>query len=163
MLTPAGWWLILVSIPFILFILNRWIWRFIIWVNFMNRVSRLRLALQPTHPDQVGGLGLLNGAQFSFGVIFTAVEAMMSSSLANEIIHSGRTLSDVQYEIIGFVLICFVIIAGPLCTFSNQLFSAKRRELRHYSVLAGQLSEAFYTKWIKNMTGGERPGAYLRR
>ena len=84
-----------------------------------------------------------------------AVGAMMSATLANEIIHLGRTLLEVQLEIIGFVLICFAIITGPLCTFFSQLLSAKRRELRRYSVLAYQLSEAFHTKWIKYTNGGQ--------
>jgi len=143
MLTPAGWWLILVGIPLVLFILSRWIWRLIIWIGFMNRMSRLRLMLISTHADQMGGLGLLYSAQFSFGVIFTAVGAMMSSILANDIIHLGLPLSDVQWEIIGFVLISFTIITGPLCTFFSQLFGAKRRDLMQYSTLAYQLSEAF--------------------
>jgi hypothetical protein len=154
MLTSAGRWFVLVSTPFILFVLFRWIWRLIIWIGFMNRISRLRLALQSTHPDKVGGLGLLTEAQFSFGVIFAAVGAMMSSTLASEIIHSGRTLSDVQWEIIGFVLISFAIITGPLCTFFSQLFGAKRRGLMQYSALAYQLSEAFQTRWIRNSNDG---------
>ena len=155
-ITPAGWWFILVSIPFILFILFRWLWRLIIWIGFMNRVSRLPLTIEPIHPDRAGGLGLLNGAQFSFGVIFTALAAMMSSSLASDILYAGRTLSDVQLEIIAFILICFAIIAGPLCTFSNQLINAKRRELRQYSELGFQLADAFHTRWIDNAKGKQR-------
>ena len=155
MLTPAGWWFILVGIPLVLFVLSRWIWRLIIWIGFMNRISRLRLVLQSTHADQVGGLGLLNAAQFSFGVIFTAVGAMMSSTLANDLIHSGQTLSGVQWEIIGFVLISFAFITVPLCTFFSQLFGVKRRELRQYSALAYQLSEAFQTRWIKNSNNNQ--------
>ena len=158
MLTLAGKWSVLVSTPFALYVLLRWIWRLIIWIGFMNRISRLRLTLQTTHADNMGGLGLLLSAQFSFGVIFSAVGAMMSSTLASEIIHLGHTLSEVQWQIIGFVLISFAIIAGPLCTFFNPLFSAKRRGLRVYNALAYQLSEAFETRWIeysKNSRGDE--------
>ena len=81
-----------------------------------------------------------------------AVGAMMSSSLAKEIIHAGRPLSDVPFEILGFVLICFAVIIGPLCTFTNQLINAKRRELRHYSALGFQLSNKFHSKWIKDIS-----------
>lgn len=56
-LTPTGWWYILVSAPLLQFLLYRWIWRFLIWAGFLYRVSRIRLALQPTHPDLLGGLG----------------------------------------------------------------------------------------------------------
>ena len=155
-LTPAGWWFLIVSIPFILFVLSRWIWRLIIWIGFMNRVSRLPLTIEPTHPDRVGGLGLLTGAQFSFGILFTAIGAMMSSSLAYDILHEGSTLSEVQLQVVAYVLICFAIIAGPLLTFSNQLIKAKRRELRHYSELGFQLADTFHTKWIINEKGKQR-------
>lgn len=157
-ITPAGWWFILVSIPLILFILFRWVWRLIIWIRFMNSVSRLPLAIQPTHPDRVGGLGLLTRAQVSFGVIFMAIGAMMSSSLSTDIIHSGRALSAVQLEVVVFVLVCFVVITGPLCTFSNQLINAKRREQRHYSALAFQMSETFRSKWLGNNTAEQGRG-----
>lgn len=152
-LTPAGWWLLHVSNPFMLFVLYRWIWRLIIWIGFMYRLSRLPLALHPAHPDRVGGLGILSGPQFSFGVIFAAIGAAMSSTIASEIYHAERTLSGTQPEIIGFILICFAIIIIPLCAFSKQLFEAKRLELRHYSTLANQMSEAFHNKWIENTSG----------
>lgn len=149
-LTPAGWWLLLVSGPFIQFVLYRWIWRLIIWSGFMYRLSRISLVIHPAHPDRVGGLGILSGPQFSFGVIFAAIGAILSSTLASEIYHSERTLSGTQLEIVGFVLICCAIIIIPLCAFTRKLFEAKRRELRHYSTLANQLSEAFHNKWIEN-------------
>ena len=155
-LTPAGWWFLIVSIPFILFVLSRWIWRLIIWIGFMNAVSSLPLTIEPTHPDRVGGLGLLTGAQFSFGVLFTAIGAMMSSALASDILYTERTLSEVQLQVATYVLICFAIIAGPLFTFSNQLINAKRRELRHYSELGFQLADTFHTKWIINEKGKQR-------
>jgi len=158
MLTHAGWWLLLVSSPFLQFIVYRWIWRLIIWIGFMNRISRIRLDLQPAHPDRSGGLGILSRGQSFFGMVFAAIGAMMSSTLAREIIHEGRTLSDIQWEVIGYVLICFVIIAGPLCTFFGQLFSAKRQGIGKYGTLGYQLSEAFQKKWIKKIGEGKGGG-----
>lgn len=127
----------------------------IIWIHFLNRMSQLRLALLSTHPDQMGGLGLLTRAQLSFGVIFSAVGAMMSSTLANDIIHSGHGLTEIKWEIIGFILISLVIITSPMCTFFSQLLDIKRRDLGRYSSLAYELSKAFQTRWLKdkNMDG----------
>ena len=153
-LTPAGWWLTVVSSPFMLFVLFRWIWRMIIWIQFLNRVSHLRLELQPTHPDQMGGLGPLSSAQFSFGILFSAVGVMMSSTLANDIIHAGRGLEELQWEILGFVLICIAIITSPLCTFFTQLFDTKRVGLGNYSTLAYKLSEKFQIQWIEKKNVG---------
>ena len=157
-LTPAGWWLLLVSSPFLQFIVYRWIWRLIIWNGFLNRISRFRLVLQCAHPDRTGGLGILSRGQSSFGVVFTAFCVMMSSTLAREIIHEGRTLSDSQWEVIGYVLICFVIITGPLCTFFGQLLRAKRQDLLNYSALGFQLSESLHKKWFEKTGEGEGEG-----
>jgi hypothetical protein len=148
--TTAGLWFALVSIPLLQFFLYRWIYRLIIWISFMNRISRIRLVLQPTHPDRSGGLGMLSRGQSSFGIVFAAFGVMMSSTIALEIIHEGRALTDIKWEVLAFVLICFVIITGPLCTFFSQLLNAKRRGLRKYGNLGYQLSEAFDKKWIKD-------------
>ena len=163
-LTPAGWWLMSVSIPFIQFIFYRWIWRLIIWVRYMNSLSNLGLMLQSTHPDKVGGLDVLIGAQFSFGVIFAALGATESARLANEIIYLGIPLSEMYLTIFIFVLICFAIITVPLCTFFTPLFSTKRRDLRRYSALAIKLSMGFKKDWIKKTNGGQgnEPGKAVR-
>jgi len=160
-LTPAGWWLAFVSSPFMLFVLFRWIWRMIIWIQFLNRVSHLRLILQPTHPDQMGGLGPLSSAQFSFGILFSTVGVMMSSTLANDIIHAGRGLEELQWEILGFVLICIAIITSPLCTFFTQLFDTKRIGLGNYSTLAYKLSEKFQIQWIEKKNVGVPGGSSI--
>ena len=52
--TAAGWWYLLVSGPMFQVILFRWLWRFLIWAAFLFRVSRLSLALRPTHPGPRG-------------------------------------------------------------------------------------------------------------
>lgn len=151
-ISPAGWWLVLVSSPLLLFLLSRWIYRFIIWIGFMNRVSTIRLSLEPTHPDRAGGLGLLTGAQFSFAVIFVTIGAMMSSTIAKEILNSGEVLNDVHFEIFTFIVISAALIIAPLFTFSAPMLEAKRLGLRNYSALAFQLSDAFDDNWIKNKT-----------
>jgi hypothetical protein len=151
-LTPAGWWFLLISIPLLQFFVYRWIWRLIIWIGFMNQISRIRLVLQPAHPDRSGGLGILSRGQVSFGVVFAALGAMKSSTLAHEIMYEGRAISDIQWEVIGHVLICFLIITGPLCTFFSNLLSTKREGLRTYGTLGYRLTETFHKKWIKNLS-----------
>lgn len=149
-LSLAGWWIICVSAPLLLFLLLHWLWRFIIWINFIIKVSRIKLELQPAHPDEVGGLGLLTGAQLSFAWIFMAVGTMMSSTIASEVIHAGRSLADAKLEILGFVLTCFVLITVPLCTFSGQLYKTRRRGLKYYSELGHTLTKTFNSNWIDN-------------
>lgn len=61
-LTGAGLWLTWVSNPIMQFLLLRWYLRIFIWARFLWRVSRIDLALLPTHPDRNGGLGFLGAS-----------------------------------------------------------------------------------------------------
>jgi hypothetical protein len=144
----AGWWYLLVSAPILQFLIYRWFWRFLIWIGFLYRVSRIRLAFQPTHSDLAGGLGILGSAQHAFGIVFVAVGAMMSSALAHDILLEGRKLIDVQPEVIIFVVLSVALIVAPLFLFSGQLFRAKGRALRSYGILQYGLSQDFSRNWI---------------
>lgn len=64
-----------------LLILLRWIWRFLIWADFLFRVSRLSLVLRPGHPDLAGGLGYLGVAQQSFVTIFLPSQPLLRQRL----------------------------------------------------------------------------------
>jgi hypothetical protein len=54
-LTWAGYWYVYVSLPIARVLLFRWYFRLFIWYMFLWRVSRLRLRLNPLHPDRAGG------------------------------------------------------------------------------------------------------------
>ena len=65
-LTPAGYWLAVISLPILRFILLRWYFRLFIWYRFLWQVSRLPLCLNTLHPDRAGGLGFLARSLFAF-------------------------------------------------------------------------------------------------
>jgi hypothetical protein len=75
----AGWWYLAVSRPLFLFLALRWVWRGSLWTGFLFRVSRLPLALMPTHPDLAGGLGFLPICQASFASVVLALSVVVSS------------------------------------------------------------------------------------
>ena len=112
-ITLAGWWYILVSLPILFFFLLRWLWIFLIWSWFLFRVSRLGLELTPTHPDRAGGLGFLGWGLASFGLVLMAISAVLSGSLAYEIVHRGSSLNILKYHIIIFVVLAIVILHAP--------------------------------------------------
>jgi len=147
-LSIAGWWYALVSAPLFQFILFRWIWRFMIWAGFLYRVSRIRLALQPTHPDLAGGLGILGLSQQTFAIVFVAFTTVMSSTIAHNILFESDTLPNSRAEIIVFVLVCVAVIYAPLLCFSKKLYAARRQGLNQYGVLGQRLSGAFAAKWL---------------
>ncbi len=51
-LTIGGWWYVFVSLNLFRFVLFVWYYRLTIWYRFLWRVSRMRLELNPLHPDR---------------------------------------------------------------------------------------------------------------
>ena len=156
--SKAGLWFTFVSAPVLLILLFRWVWRFYLWSEFLFRVSRIPLRLQPTHPDLAGGLGILKNGENSFLILFFSFGAMFSTSLAEEILYSDMTLTESQPVIGIFLLISVFLMTLPLLFFIPQLVRAKRRGRVTYGNLGYRLSEAFDKKWGKPMdkTVGEQ-------
>jgi len=143
----AGWWFLLVSSPILQIILFRWFWRFYLWAQFLFQVSRIQLKLQPTHPDMVGGLGILKNGENSFILIFFAFGAMLSVSIAEEILYADMTMTQAQGIIAMYIGVAILIMTLPLLFFSGQLIRAKRIGRVVYGSLGYRLSDAFDKKW----------------
>jgi hypothetical protein len=148
-ITAAGWWYILVSLPILFFLLLRWVWTFLLWAVFLFRVSRLDLELTPTHPDRAGGLGFLGWGLASFAVVLLAVSAVLSGSLAGEIVFRGSSLDQLKYHIIIFVVVAIAILHAPLLVFSGRLGRCRFQGLLEFGTLIGRHDRAFDEKWIK--------------
>ena len=71
--TYAGWWLGLVCMPIIQFLMLRWFFRIFIWARFLWQVARMRLDLQPTHPDGTAGLLFLARSGRAYRLLLLAV------------------------------------------------------------------------------------------
>ncbi|NNF97279.1 MAG: hypothetical protein HKM94_10165 [Halobacteria archaeon] len=145
--TLAGWWYILLAAPLAQILLYRWVWRFIIWIGFLYRVSRIKLALLPTHGDLVGGLGILSNGQIAFITIFLAFGTLLSSGLAHEMLVDGSSMKEARPVIFGFIACSLLAIVAPLVLFTKQLVNAKRHGRREYGALGYRLSNAFDKKW----------------
>lgn len=150
-ITPAGWWYILVSLPILGFFLLRWLWIFLLWAGFLFRVSRLDLELTPTHPDRAGGLGFLGWGLMSFAVILMAVSAVLSGSLAREILHRGSSLDSLKYHVMVFVVLAIVIVHAPLLAFAGKQARCRIEGLLNFGTLIWRHDLAFDEKWVKAM------------
>jgi hypothetical protein len=159
-ITPAGWWYILISLPVLYFFLACWLWLFCLWAWFLFRTSRLDLELTPTHPDRAGGLGFLGWSMASFGLVVLAVSAVLSGSLAREILHAGSSLASVKYHVIIFVVIVMLIVHSPLLSFSGRLARCRFRGLLDFGTLVWTHDHEFDEKWIRK-TGKKREGETL--
>jgi hypothetical protein len=149
-ITKAGWWYILISLPVLFFLLTRWIWVFLLWAGFLFRVSRLDLELTPTHPDHAGGLGFLGWGLASFAIILLAVSAVLSGSLAGEILFRGSSLDRLKYHVMIFVVLAILVLHAPLLAFAGRLGRCRFRGLLEFGALIGAHDRAFDEKWIKS-------------
>src|SRR5262249_18085877 len=167
-LSPAGWWFVLVSSPFLRFLMFRWVWRYALWVYLLRRVSKLSLVLLPTHPDRMGGLGFLLFAQQQFGILAAALGAVLAGQFANELAHFGVALSEVRGATGVFIASSVVVILLPLTLFSIKLFEARRDGLIRYGVVGRGVTARFDDKWIEKpesppgaMIGAQDPSSLI--
>jgi hypothetical protein len=156
-LSFAGMWYWYVSLPFFQFLLCRWYFRFVVWLGFLWRVSRIELSLIPTHPDRVGGLGTLANTVYGFALLAMAHGALVAGPLASRIFFLGAVLTEFRVQIAVVAMLVPCLVAGPLLLFSFQLGRTKRTGSREYGTLAERYVREFDAKWLRGgAPAGER-------
>jgi hypothetical protein len=148
-LSLAGLWYAGVSLPIFQFLLLRWYFRLFIWTRFLWQVSRINLVLVPTHPDQLGGLGMLSNTVYAFTVLLMAHGAMLAGQIAGRILFLGAKLPEFTMEIASMVIFLLCIVFGPLLVFAPQLSRTKRRGLLAYGTFAEGYVRDFDNKWLQ--------------
>lgn len=146
--TWAGYWYVFVSTPLFRFIVLRWYFRLFVWYVFLFRVSRLRLQLNPLHPDRAGGLGFLTLSIVALAPIMIAQTVFFAGVIGNEIWHEGMTLPKFRFLIPGFVTILTLMVLLPMGFFALQMEKAKRSALREYRLLSMEYVGDFRQKWL---------------
>jgi hypothetical protein len=154
--TLAGWWYVLVSLPLLFFLLLRWCWVFVIWARFLFQVSRLDLELTATHPDRAGGLGFIGWGIAAFATVAMAISAIISGGLAHEIAHRGRSLDELKYHLIVFGVVAILILHAPLFVFAGRLGRCRFTGMLEFGALVWRHDRAFDEKWIKSPESGSR-------
>jgi hypothetical protein len=153
-LTGAGLWLTWVSNPIMQFLLLRWYFRIFIWARFLWHVSRLDLALLPTHPDRNGGLGFLGASAYALSPLLTAHGAALAGYAASVIFYANGSLASFKLEIVVLVVLMMILVIGPLTVFAPKILAAKRRGLREYGRFAAEYSRNFDRRWMRTADGG---------
>jgi hypothetical protein len=148
-LSPAGLWLVFVSLPLIQFLLLRWYFRLFIWARFLWRVSRLELDLNVTHPDKAAGLGFLGDSLAAFLPLAAAHGVLFAGMIADRMLFAGAKLTDFEVQVLGGGLLLLVVFAGPLALFAPKLERVKRQGLLAYGALGERYVREFRDKWLR--------------
>jgi len=153
----AGWWLGCVSLPVFQFLLLRWYFRLGIWARFLWHVSRIELALIPTHPDRCGGLGFLAQVGHAFSPVFVAQGMVLAGVIANKIFFTGAKLMEFKMQVAGLVALTLLALVGPLLAFVPILAAVRRTGLREYGMLAQRYVRGFDQKWLRGGAPADEP------
>jgi hypothetical protein len=156
-LTPAGLWLVLVSLPVFQFLLLRWYFRIFVWARLLWQISRIELCLMPSHPDRVGGLGFLSGSVYPLLPVVLSHGVLLAGLIAGRILHTGAVLTDFKLEVATLIVFLLCLVEGPLLVFSVQLEKAKRAGGRDYGRLAERYVRDFDRKWIREGASAGEP------
>ncbi len=154
-LSPAGYWLVFVSLPLLQFLLLRWYFRLFIWARFLWRVSRLDLDLNATHPDKAAGLGFLGESLAAFVPIAAAQGVLLAGMMADRILFAGAKLTDFKVEVFGGAVFLLLVFVGPLMVWFPKLARVKRAGLRAYGALGQSYVLGFREKWLSGVSQEE--------
>jgi len=155
--TAAGWWYILVSVPTFHFLIALYLWRYVAWCWFLHRVSRFDLVLVPTHPDGSAGLTIVGGVHQYYGIVVSALSAIVSAFVAFEVLGRGRALSSFRVQLAAFLVMALIGLLLPLLTFTPALIKVRRQGLIDYGTLAADYTRAFHRKWIDHRAPPDEP------
>jgi hypothetical protein len=154
-LSRAGWWYAMAATPVFVYLMLRWLWRYLVWWWFLGRVARLDLNLTGTHPDRFGGLGFVVFHHSAFAVLTFAVGCAVSAAAANRILYAGVELQSYRTPIIAIALGAVLFGVAPMLVFTPRLVRAKRRSWLTYSRFASDYVWKFEQKWLGAPKAGE--------
>jgi hypothetical protein len=144
----AALWNHLVALPVLLFLWYGWLWRLVFWTLFLRDVARLHLRLVPAHADGAGGLGFLEMAHTSFGILAFAVGSVLSAQAAFQIVYEGARINVFQTPVIVVLVVMLILFLGPLLIFTPVMAQTRRDALRSYGSLMTRYNTSFQEKWI---------------
>lgn len=147
-LSLAGWWHSLVSIPLLNVLLFGWLWRLFLWGRLLLLLSRLDLQLIPAHPDHAAGLKFVGFSLRAFSLLGCALGTIVAGFVANHIMYREVPLTAYLHLIGGLVVGVVLLFSGPLLTFSSRLLRARRQGVFEYGALATGEGQQFERKWL---------------
>ena len=157
-LTAAGGWEFLIALPLLNYTWLRFAWKIVMWTIYLERVSRMRLELHPTHPDLTGGIGFISETQGRFAVFILAygisnIAATVGYEIA--ILHYDLSAMPVWGPLLGFTIIAPLLFTLPLLMFTTQLYRSKRYALALYRERVTEHSRIVEKRWLQRQRNPE--------
>jgi hypothetical protein len=164
-LTLPGWWEFVIAIPLMNYTWLRLIWKIFLWIFYLQRLSRLRLELHPTHVDLTGGIGFISHTQAQFAIFILAygisnVAATVGYEIA--ILHYDLAKLPVWGPLVAFAVGAPLLFTLPLLMFTRQLYRSKRRALAVFRQRVTEHSRKIETGWAPTAEGSGSAAEEIR-
>ena len=153
----GGLWYLWVGRPLFLVLVLGWLWRLALLGVLLLRLSRLNLALVPTHADRCAGLGFLEKLPMCFAPLALGVGAVLASRWAHDAVYHGLALVDLKLQMLIFVVICVLVLCLPLLALMDPLKRAKKQALPQYSALVARQGRLVHQRWIEGREVDDAP------
>ena len=155
-LSPAGWYVVLVSQPLYQLLLGISLWKWLLWTIFLFKLSRLDTKLVATHPDKHGGLGFLGISPLAIAPTVFAISTVIGSTWRIDILREGMHLINLKSSAAALLVILLSVAFGPLILFVPKLAQLRRKGILDYGVLGQIHSTEFDEKWVQHRAGHEQ-------
>jgi hypothetical protein len=146
-LAPAGWWVMLVSLPLLVVLELGWVWRLVLWARFLWLMNRLPLRLIPAHPDGAAGLKFVDYSLRAFMPLGFILGVIAAGPILNRV-HQGAAATHYKFTIVGIVVAVLAMFVCPLLVFCTRLAAERRRGTFLYGALAAAMGREFEKKWF---------------
>ena len=148
----GAWWFAYVSRPIFSVLLLGWLWRIVLAFILFRRISKLDLALVPTHPDRAAGLGFLELYPGAFSLVTFAVAAVVGSGWAHDVVYHGENVETIVRPLAIFTIAWTLLMLSPLLAFAPKLMTTKRQAKLDYGRLVGDQGRLVRRRWILGET-----------
>ena len=152
-LSGAGAWEFFIALPLLNYTWLRFVWKILLWIYYLQRVSRMGLELHPTHADLTGGIGFISEAQSRFAIFILAYGiSNVAATVGYEItiLHYDLRTLPVWGPLVGFSIGAPLLFTLPLFVFTKQLARSKWRALAIYRERVTQHSRQVEERWLKS-------------
>jgi hypothetical protein len=135
----------MVAGPVFLYSHFRWVLKVIVWIWLLIVVSRMKLRINPCHPDKSGGIYFLSRVQSAFGIQIFAIGCEIAATVGYNIAVEGGSMFSLDSWIlwVPFVVMAPLAFMLPLLLFSRRLFWAKNIGLFEMSRFSNDFTSAF--------------------
>jgi hypothetical protein len=146
----AGGWQLFVSAPLARLLVLRALWKLAVWVWLLARLSRLRLQIDPLHPDQRCGLRFLGETQLAFTPLIAALGIQLGCVIAVAVQFQDMTLQSFKLVAVAFVVLSLLLILGPLIVFARHAWLSIERTENAFSSWASLAARHLSGKLVES-------------